>query len=75
MNLMHNITSSDIRVSELKLKRIEFQKKRLLEIKPSLFRKKKFLSWQAKLDKLIKEEKKVEDELQQSYIDLEKFYN
>lgn len=75
INLMHDITCSDIRVSELKLKRIKLYKKRLLETKPSRFRKKKLLAWQSKLDELTKEEEKVEVELQQSYINLEKFYN
>ena len=73
--LMHDIACSDIRISELKLKRIKLYKKRLLETKPSRFRKKKLLAWQSKLDELIKEEKDVERELQKAYIDLEKLYN
>ena len=75
INLMHDITCSDIRVSELKLKRIKLCKKRLLETKPSHFRKKKLLAWKSNLNELIKEEEKVESELQQAYIDLERFYN
>lgn len=71
--LMHDIACSDIRISELKLKRIKLYKKRLLETKPSYFRKKELLAWQSKLDELTKEEKKVEGELQRAYIDLEKF--
>lgn len=72
--LMHDIAYSDIRVSELKLKRIKLCKKRLSETKPSKLRKKKFLEWQSKLDELIKEEEKIEVELQKAYINLEKFY-
>lgn len=75
INLMHDITCSDIRVFELKLKRIKLYKERLLETKPSRFRKKKLLAWQSKLDELIDEEKEVECELKKAYIDLEKFYN
>ena len=75
INLMHDITCSDIRVSELKLKRIKLYKERLLKTKPSRFRKKKLLTWKSKLNELIKEEEKVESELQQAYIDLERFYN
>lgn len=74
MDLMHNIASSDIRISELKLKRIELHKKRLLETKPSRFRKKKFLLWQSILNDLLKEEEQAKIELQQAYINLEKFY-
>ena len=73
--LMHDIACSYIRVSELKLKRIKLCKKIALETKPSKLRKRKFLAWQSKLDELTKEEVKVEDELQKSYIELEKFYN
>ena len=51
-NLMHDITCSNIRLSELKLKRIKLYKKRLLEAKPAYFRKKKLLAWQSKLDEL-----------------------
>ena len=36
---------------------------------------KKFITWQNKLEELIKEEKVVETELESAYIDLEKFYN
>ena len=74
-SLMHDIACSDIRVSELKLKRIKLCKKRLLETKPLWLRKKKLLAWESKLDELIKEEEQVEGELQIAYIDLEKLYN
>ena len=71
--LMHDIACSDIRISELKLKRIKLYKKRLLETKPSRFKRKKLLAWQSRLEELTKEERKVESELQKAYIDLEKF--
>lgn len=75
MNLMHEMTSSDIRLSELKLKRIKLCKKRLLETKPSRLRQKKFIAWQSQLEELIREEEAVEEELRKAYIDLEDFYN
>lgn len=75
INLMQEITCSDIRISELKLKRIKLCKDRLLQTKPSPLKRQKLKEWQAKLDNLNDEEKDVEKELRKAYIDLERFYN
>ena len=75
ISLMYNITCSDIRLFELKLKRINLYKQKLLNSKPSRFKKKKLIAWQSKLEELTKETQKLEIELQKAYIDLEKYYN
>ena len=75
INLIHKITCSDIRLFELKLKRIRLSKEKLLKSKPSRLRRKKLITWQNKLEELKKEEKVVETELESAYIDVEKFYN
>ena len=74
-NLMYKIACSDIRVFELKLKRIRLSKESLLKSKPSRLKRKKLITWQTKLEELINEEKVVEDKLEKTYIDLENFYN
>ena len=74
-NLMHEVVCSDIRIAELKIKRIRLSKARLLEAKPSWFNRKKLKAWKVKLNDLEIEEKSVVKELQDAYIDFEEFYN
>lgn len=71
--LMYEITCSDIRMTELKLKRIRIYRKRLLEEKPLVFNKKKFDAWSEKMAKLNCEEDIILKELQNAYEDLEDF--
>ena len=63
-NLMHEIVCSDIRISELKIKRIRISKGRMLEKKPTLFNKKKLNAWKSKLNELDVKEMKATKELQ-----------
>ena len=72
-NLMYEVTCSDIRITELKLKRIKLCKEQLLKNKPSLFNNKNIKIWQTKLNKLKEEEDNTIKELQEIYNDLAKF--
>ena len=72
-NLMHEITCSDIRLTELKLKRVRLCKKRLVAKKPSRFNKIKFDVWSIEMAKLNCEEDIILKELQEAYEDLESF--
>lgn len=74
-NLMHEIICSDIRIAELKIKRIRISKERLLKKKPVWFNKKKLNAWKSKLNELEVEEMSVAKELQDAYVDFEDFYN
>ena len=71
--LMHKLVCSDIRINELKLKRIRLCKKRLFETKPSRLRSKKLKDWQSNLEMLKKQEDAIFQELQADYTDLENF--
>ena len=74
-NLMYELVCSDIRIAELKLKRIKLCRKQLLNNKPSQLYQKKFKIWQLKLNALKKEENFIIEELNKAYIDLENFFN
>lgn len=74
-NLMHEVVCSDIRIAELKIKRIRISKARLLETKPAWFNRKGLKAWQSKLNDLEIEEKAATKELQDAYVDFEKFYD
>ena len=70
---MHDIVCSDIRIIELKLKRIKLCKERLLKNKPSSINQKKYMDWNLKLEKIEQEEREANKELQEAYVDLEKY--
>ena len=73
-NLMYKTVSSDIKLLELKQKRIRLCKKRLLKFKPCRLNVKKFSIWQSKLTELEKEEEDVAKELYDAYLELENFF-
>ena len=74
-NLMYETVCSNIRLTELKLKRIGLLKQRLVETKPNRLNSKKIKIWQTKLKELEQEEEHALKELAASYIDLENFLN
>lgn len=69
-DLMYEITSSDIRILELKLKRIRFNKMTLKIKKPGFFDKKAFKLWEEEFEELKKEEEIALSELQVLYHDV-----
>lgn len=71
--LMHNIVCSNIRIAELKLKRIGLSKERMLKNKPFIFNKRKLKEWQDEFDKLEKEEELIQEELESAYTELEEY--
>ena len=71
--LMHNIVCSNIRIAELKLKRIGLSKERMLKNKPFIFNKRKLKEWQDEFYKLEKEEELIQEELESAYTDLEEY--
>lgn len=72
-NLMYELVCSDIRIIELKLKRIRISRKHLLKKKPSILNKKKLVEWKGLLNQLENEEEEFIKELQCYYKDLEKY--
>lgn len=72
-NLMHEIACSNIRIIELKLKRLSICKEELLNSKPSRLNVKKLKKWENKIKLIEEEEKNILEELQKAYIDYEKF--
>lgn len=72
-NLMPSIICSDIRIIELKLKRIKHYKERLLIDEPSRLNFKKYKDWELTLQKIETEEINITKELQNAYIDLEEY--
>lgn len=72
-SLMHDITCSDIKFIELKLKRINLSKERLIKTKPCVLNLKKYKEWEIKYKKNIKEEQNTLKELNKAYIELEKY--
>ena len=72
-SLIHDITCSDIKFIELKLKRINLTKERLIKTKPSVLNLKKYKEWEIEYNKNIKEEQNTLKELNEAYIELEKY--
>lgn len=70
--LMYEITCSDIKIIELRLKRIQLSKRRLFETKPIRLSGQKLKNWQMKMNELKKEEEITISELTNAYSDLEK---
>ena len=70
---MYELVCSDIRITDIKLKRIKLCKKQLQRNKPSLSNTKRLKIWKQELNKLNKQEETINNELQQFYTDLEKF--
>ena len=70
---MHDIIYSDIKIIELKLKRIALTKERLLDDKPSKFNKNKYEKWYFKFKNLERQESDILKELHDAYIELEKY--
>ena len=71
--LIHDIICSNIRIAELKLKRIRLEKERLLDSKPFFLNRKEINKWHDKLNNLEKEESLILSELQSAYTDLEEY--
>jgi len=68
--LMYKIVCSDIRITELKLKRIKLSKQHLLHKKPNRLNKNKLINWQNKIKELEIEEKTILIELENAYEEL-----
>ena len=71
--IMHDIICSNIRIAELKLKRIRLEKEHLLDDKPFILNKKELKKWNTELEKLEQEEYIILDELDNAYKDLEEY--
>lgn len=69
-DLMYEITSSDIRILELKLKRIRFSKMALKFKKPVFWDKKALKIWEEEFNELKREEEVILSELQENYREL-----
>lgn len=71
--LMHDIICSNIRIAELKLKRVRLEKEHLLDNKPFILNKKKLKKWNMELERIKQEEYIILDELDKAYKDLEEY--
>lgn len=68
----HDNITSIIRMSEIKLKRIDLSKQHLLTIKPSIFSSKtEITNWKKEWNNLLEEEQFVRNTLYNAYTDLE----
>ena len=70
---MHDITYNNIKIIDLKLKKIFFYKERLLLKKPNKLNYPKYKEWQNKLNNLKDEEENLLKELEKNYQELEKY--
>lgn len=68
--LMYKITNSDIKVLELKLKRIRFSEVALKIKKPIFWDKKALKIWEEEFNELKREEEVILSELQENYREL-----
>lgn len=71
--IMHDIICSNIRIAELKLKRVRLEKEHLLDNKPFILNKKKLKKWNMDLERIKQEEYIILDELDKAYKDLEEY--
>lgn len=71
--IMHDIICSNIRIAELKLKRVRLEKEHLLDNKPFILNKKKLKKWNMELERIKQEEYIILDELDKAYKDLEEY--
>ena len=71
--IMHDIICSNIRIAELKLKRVRLEKEHLLDNKPFILNKKKLKKWNMDLERIKQKEYIILDELDKAYKDLEEY--
>ena len=71
--IMHDIICSNIRIAELKLKRVRLEKEHLLDNKPFILNKKKLKKWNMELERIKQEEYIILDELDKAYKALEEY--
>ena len=71
--IMHDIICSNIRIAELKLKRVRLEKEHLLDNKPFILNKKKLKKWNMELERIKQEEYIILDDLDKAYKDLEAY--
>ena len=71
--IMHDIICSNIRIAELKLKRVRLEKEHLLDNKAVILNKKKLKKWNMELERIKQEEYIILDELDKAYKDLEEY--